>query len=1374
MQFAFKLLICALPVSGASTSEPGIFKYNHSVAVKNLIPHFIQEQLLAKRRNGAFDAYTMFVDMSGFTHLTETLLKQGREGAERLSTILNAIFGPMVHAVYAHGGFIPYFAGDAFIGLFNKETCSCSSDEILALAQHQLFLLERASAQFQEFKIGIKVGLSVGKVEWGIVGNMPYQFYFRGQAIEGCVQSQQQANEQQVFTDERFYSSLSNCNSLARLSDRRFYYLKPEAELKLPRSPRTTSLPELRREVAELFLPDAILNFNQDGEFRTVVAVFLNFSEVDGYDALNEFSTLVINEVYNFSGYFKEIDFSDKGGVMVFLFGAPISFENNVERALEFVCALQEKLIPLQMSAGLKFKIGMASGIAYAGIIGGEERCQYAAVGDRINIAARAMMRADWGEVLVDSGLQKCRQFQFKFKGNLIYKGLQQKVPTYQLLGKAPDHQPSFEGSIIGREKELEQTSQAIKNFLTNLTGGVVTILGEGGIGKTRFVYELKHRLTKTMPLVWFSSQCDPILRKPFNPFSKFLKNYFGCSANATEAQNQINFKDRFNTFIENIRKEQSAEASEIVRELERTEPAIQTLTGLKTDASFWDNLDAKGRYLNTIAAISTFFLAHALTAPVVLEIEDAQWMDEGSRELVNALMKKMPGRQLVLLLSSRFAEDGKEPEIINNINASPSQLPHHQIHLHSLSEKQVGLLLHQRLDASVHPHLVNMLYRTTNGNPFYVEQILEYFLETGQLEKTELGWTVTNENINVSNSVQSILTARIDQLSNLVKETIKTAAVIGREFEVPVLNEVMQQNQVLISHNGNTKHLINEQIKTAERAQIWQTTTELRYIFRHSLLREAVYDMQLKTRLKTLHKLTAQAIEKLYADKLEDKYVDLVFHYEQAGIPSKLRYYLEKAADHARDYYQNHQALKYYTKLAGLFQNDKNDEALATVLLKKAEVLELIGQWSECEEQCRQALSASQKAGNDTLTGQSYYQLGHTLMLKGNYAQANNHLQYAAVFFDASGDKRGMAKVYGDLGNLNFRQGLYDEAKLYFIRSIQLSQNHPHHSGVANIVATLGLTYMNLGKYDDGIRWQESQLEVCKRLNDKPGMATLYVNLGIVYSEKGDYDNALNCLQQGLALSEELGNKQLTSIAIGHIGIVFQRRGRFDLAMQHFESDLKISEELGDKQGVSIALGLIGELHSIMGSFDEALHYLQRNLDLAEELGYKKGIAKALNTIGDVYFFKKDYKKSIEYYDRAIAQTRQIDNKLVLGLSLLEKGRVLLAMKDIVGTKNLLQEASDIAFKLNHPELIYAAQLLKARLYIEEGTKDEASQTLQELLRSKPDRNAEANIHFYLSMVETGNEHRKKALELYEELYKNTPMFLYKLRIDMLRSKSL
>ena len=214
-------------------------------------------------------------------------------------------------------------------------------------------------------------------------------------------------------------------------------------------SPNKTSKlsPEVSREILDQFLPESVIQFNQQGEFRTVVSVFISFEGLEDHQALNEFSSVVLEQAANFAGYFKELEFADKGGVMVLIFGAPLSYENNVERALEFLCSINEELVTKVHGDKLKYRVGIATGIAYTGIVGGKERCQYAAVGNRVNIAARLMMKANWGETLVDEEIHKNPHFRFEHKGNITYKGLEESIPTYQLFGKECRVPPNLQWS---------------------------------------------------------------------------------------------------------------------------------------------------------------------------------------------------------------------------------------------------------------------------------------------------------------------------------------------------------------------------------------------------------------------------------------------------------------------------------------------------------------------------------------------------------------------------------------------------------------------------------------------------------------------------------------------------------------------------------------------------------------------------------------------------------------------------------------------------------------------------------------------------------------------------------------------------------------
>ncbi len=1338
--------------------------------MKNLIPHFIQEQYLSGNTHGRIEAYTLFVDLSGFTPLTDALMRQGTRGAEELSNVLNEIFEPLVRMVYAKGGFIPYFAGDAFTAIFPAEEQPMGAKDIIQGAMLARNLFSQRQFRFGNFTIGIKFGLSYGTVEWGIVGRDAKAFYFRGAPVDGCAACQMKAQDKDIVIDEALRRHMPKGQFALMEQEAGFYKIKggiPSEEASII----PAELPPIERSVAMQFLPDAVARYNQEGEFRTVISVFISFEGVETHELLDDFASIILEQINSFSGYFKEIDYGDKGGVMVGFFGAPVSFENNSDRALEFISSIREELRGLQSKSSLRYRVGVTIGTAYTGIVGGKERCQYAAVGNRVNLAARLMTYAAWDEVLVDEEIQKNHHFHFLNRGDIEYKGIKGLVPTFRLVGRNYEAHTSYAGDMVGREAELQQLLDFCRPLFEGKPAGAAYIYGEAGIGKSRLVHELKNVLYGQQLVYWHTCQSDQILKKPFNPFLYFLKNYFEQYPESTSLANIQNFDGRFTQLLESLSGVEHPEAPAIRRELARTRTVLAALIGLNFQNSIWDQLDAKGRYQNTLSAIINLLVAESLIHPVVIELEDGHWLDDNSRELLNELVRHIGRFPIVLIITSRYKDDGTKPKLIPENLLEEQEIPLLEIDLNNLQPEAVRDFAELRLGGAIHEEFFELLVRTSNSNPFYLEQILEYFSESGLLEEEKGQWTIRDKNVKLSSSINAILTARIDRLSTLVKETVKAAAVIGREFEVPILSEVMKTQEEFIRRNGNATALLKEQIKRAERGQIWHAMNELRYIFRHSLLREAVYSMQLRARLQQLHRHIGEAIERLYADNLDERYVDLAFHYEQAGIFDKTCEYLRKAADYARSNYQNQQALDYYERLLRKLSRQKDVADQIQTHLKKGKVLELIGKWDECEHAYERALRLAKQSRDVLLLGQANNSLGRLLMLKGDYPKAMAILQTAAGLFESIDDKVGIAKTFGNLGNLYFRQGQYDEAKSFFEQSLEIGHSRIEPTSNAQVAANLGLTYMNQGNYDEGIRCQRAQLDMCEQQNDKQGMATLYTNMGIVYFEKGDYDAALEAYQKGLALSEELGNKLLTSIAIGCIGSVYERKGDYKRAMENFQRDLAICEELGDKQGVAIALGLIGELLSVEGDFHSAIEYLQKNLMLCEELGYQKGIAKAVNTLADVFYYTRQYDRSLHFYDRAIEVTRKINNRLVLGASLVEKGVVLMELDRMENLEAIINEALHIAENLGNPDLIFDAKILAAKYEHKRGDTAKALQMLHALNAESlsPPKHAAVNFELFLLLPEDPR-YRKRALELYESLYRETPRYSYKVRLQGLR----
>lgn len=1323
---------------------------------KRLLPDFIVKNMTNGLYEGKIQAFAIFLDMSGFTKLTEKLMKKGPFGSERLSVILNQIFGAIVFEIHHGGGFVPYFAGDALTGIFLESEV----DEVAFLKTlNSIYKLFEKGMFFEESTITVKIGLSKGEIEWGIVGEDKKAFYFKGEAIDNSSNNQLVANAGEIVADLSFKDIFQYHhipfyvdNKLCKIDE---FHFETNSKF-LPIKPTQ----HITKEILSHFYSNDIIEMNNNGEFRSVVAIFISFENLETYSEINYFVSKILEEVHNFSGYFKEIDFGDKGGVITIFFGIPITFENNIERALSFVGSLTEHF----RHSNIKYRTAITEGIAFAGIIGGSERSQYAAIGSMVNLAARLMTYAHWGEVLVSENISKEKNFKFAYKGNIRYKGIDGEVPTYQLLGSKNLQPMEFVGAMVARNRELDELIEFSKPIINGEFAGIGAIAGEAGIGKSRLAYELINSISKLNHIEVIQCQCDQILKKPFNPFIYFLKNFFHQINEESKSFNQQNFEFVYQKIVTqlNIISENS-----LLEEINRLKPIYLAILGVEFDNSFWEMLDAKGRYENTKMAIHVLLKSIAKIKPCIILVEDAHWSDESSIEVIHEFIQYCKAYPFFLLFTSRYLDNGNRLNIIDNAVLDKNNIPTIDINLSAFHRKDILHFATNKLKGAVHDDIIEILEKSSNGNPFYVEQILDYLLENNTLVMSNNVWQIQKSEVKLSNSINSILVARVDRLSALAKSTVKAAAVIGREFEVPILSEVMyHQSEFSNQHNYHT--LFNEQILIAEENQIWRAMNEMRYIFKHSLLREAVYDMQLRSRLKEIHYLIGEAIEKIYSDKLEDRYEDLAFHYEKAENREKTIYYLRKSADKSRLKYQNLQALEFFDKLILYLDDESSIENKVNILLKKANVLEQIGQWDNSMQTCNIAMLLAESHQLTILNGRIKNTLGNLYLLKGDYNAAKIILKSALSTFNEQEDFRGLAIANGNLGNLYFRQGRYDEAKEYFIEAIQINQNNNIPTS-AQLVANLGLTYMNQNQFDLGIKCLKDQLSLTDGSNDTRSLAILHTNIGIVYFEKGSYDEALTHYQKGLDLSRMLGNQLLVSIALGCIGSVYERKGDFTRAMKLYFEDLEICQQLGDKQGTSIALGLIGGLYSLQGAFDKAIIYMNKNLDLCEKLNYRKGIAKALNVLGDIYFFLEKFDKSLEYYNLAILKAKEIDNKILIVASLVEKGEVLIAKEDLDGAEQVIVEAESYHEANIHKELHIDIELLKAKVAVLKNENDEAKKLLNHINQFAKNDIEKAAIQYILWKLDKNESQRKTVLELYTKLYQQTPKHLYQLRINKL-----
>jgi class 3 adenylate cyclase len=783
--------------------------------MRNLIPHFIHEQFERHNEAGSFQAAAMFVDVSGFTHLTESLMQYETNGAEVLADALNRIFTLPVAQVYAHGGFISSFAGDAFTALFPLDAVP-DEDAVLhavhtAGAIRDFFLQHgHLETRYGPFDIGIKIGLSLGEVTWSILrGETRHTYFFRGPAVDRCAQAECLADAGEIVADSHICSSipptvdgqpLDAAPSCVRLTGR----FPPVQPVPGPHVPHT-----LARQALATFVPTAILELVAAGaqaEFRQVAATFISFEEPLLRADLSRFVTRVMDTAADYGGYFNKLDFGDKGPVMLILFGAPVAHENDLERASNFLLALREQ-------APLRFRAGLTFGTVYAGLMGGTERCEFTAIGNVINFASRLMQKADWGQILVDHAVAAQPHLTVDHVGNFHYRGFAKPQSTYRLLGLETDAEGLFDQPMVGRRSELRRLVAAARPIFEGRFAGVAYVYGEAGIGKSHLAHALRQALREQGDVAWFAGQTDQTLRQAFNPFVYFIKRYFNQTPEGTPGENKARFERRLARLIANLQDlspagtRARAQVNHIIDELIRTRSILGALIGLHWPDSLYESLDAQLRYQNTLFAIRSLLLAESQFHPVVLAIEDLQWLDSASREALAVLTRDGAHHPLLVVVTSRYDDDGSKPTL-----ALASDVPVTTVDLNLLAPAELQHLAEVILGGPIGEDLLTLLQERTQANPFFAQQFLYYFRENELLERhPDTGvWEVTPDvPDDVPTTINAILIARIDRLELRVRNVVKAAAVLGREFDDRVLARMLQAD-------------VSPEVRAAEQAQIW------------------------------------------------------------------------------------------------------------------------------------------------------------------------------------------------------------------------------------------------------------------------------------------------------------------------------------------------------------------------------------------------------------------------------------------------------------------------------------------------------------------------------------------------------------------------
>lgn len=1180
-----------------------------------------EERALPESAVGA----ALFADVSGFTPLTNTLARElgPQRGAEELSRQLNRIYTALIAEVDRYHGTVIAFAGDAITCWFDERGAARPAAGVgaadraaaCALAMQQLMagFAELRTPGGASVTLAIKVVISHGPVRRFVVGDPALHVMDAvvGATISRLALADRAARRGEVLASAEAVAALSAPPQVgewrpAADNERGFATIVALAAPVAPDPWPPLALDRVPVERLRPWLLPAVYARVAGGqgqflaELRPAVALFCQFDGID-YDGdpeagvkLDAFVRWAQGIVTRFGGALLQLTIGDKGSSFYCAFGAPLAHENDAARAVQ--AALLLRLPPPALGFIAPPRIGISQGRMRTGAYGGETRRTYGALGEEVNMAARLMQAAPAGQVYVSAAAQAGAAGAYVWEPlpPLTVKGRSEPLEVYRLVS-ALERSPTLAQAaryglpLVGRHAELARVGALADEALTG-RGRIVAITAEAGLGKSRLVVEAM-RMAEDRGMAVYAGEAQSYgTNDSYLAWESVWQPFFGL--------------DRARPPHEQLAALEAALLA-IDPELLPRMPLLATVVNLTIpDNELTRSLDSRLRKISLEGLLVACLRARAAERPILLVLEDAHWLDPLSHDLLELVGRAIVDAPVLIVAAMRPPElDYLRPPRILALEHCT------EIALGELTPGEAADLItlkqvHLDMPTPLSDEVVARLVVRSQGNPFFIEELLNYLHSRGLAPQTaqEL------EQLDMPASLYSLILSRIDQLSEAQKATLKVAAVIGRLFRAAwlwgVLPDLGQPRQVRSDL---------ELLSQMELTLLDQPEPDSVYLFKHILTHGVAYEsLPFETRA-WLHGELGLFIERSYGELIE-QFVDvLAYHFDLSLHDDKRRLYLRKAAEAAQAAYANSAAIDYYSRLLALLPEDEQGPAR----FRLAQVQELMGGWGEAAANYRQALELAGRRGDASAVVECERAIGWLYRKQAEHGEARVWLDRARLGYLNRGDVAGAIQTLADLGEVYRLQGEYAQAGLCFAESQYLAETAPRTPELlaarANALKGAGTVAAQQGNLDEARRLYEESLALRRELGDRPGEATMLNNLGIVAMYAADYAGAHPLFSASLELFRQIGDRWSLGQILNNLGLIERYLGRLVRARQLLEESLAVRRSLGDKWGVANSLSSLSNLLLHTGDHRGLPALLHESLALNREVGDRVALAYCL-----------------------------------------------------------------------------------------------------------------------------------------------------------------
>lgn len=818
----------------------------------------------------------LFADISGFTPLTEALQRDfgpGR-GGEELTRHLNDLYGELIREVHRYRGSVIGFSGDAITCWFNGDEGTCAAACGLGL-QHRMARFQAIATPTQgSFSLAIKVAVTNGMARRFVVGDPHLQRVdvISGPLIDEMARAEKLAERGEVVVSEQVVLAAGDRAIVdawrADTLPGRFAVLRALRDLPEPVAWPALDGAVLREDdLRPWLLPpvyDHVRSLQGDflAELRQAVALFVRFQglDFDLDDAVGEkldrYVRWVEGVIDRYGGSLIQLTTGDKGSYLYAAFGAPLMHDDVIDRALS--AALVLRFPPAELAFVRETQIGIGCGRMRTGAYGSIERRTYGVLGDETNVAARLMMSATRGQILVSARVAAgaAKVFRFSPMGSMTLKGKQESVPIFELVGQ--DERARHVSSarpIVGRRAERSFLQQAID---TLHRGERITVIveGEPGIGKSQLVRDLlDYAGTKTGPIIRsVLVPADAIERTtPYHAWRDAFAMLFGVH----------NLDDT--TVLR-------------TRVLERLSPELLPLSPLLEPVLAVDfpetamsaQIEGSVRAVQTPRYLARVFKTLVGDGRVQLVLEDVHWFDTSSWTLLEMVRRIMP--TLMVALTSRPLN--VLPDAYRRLLDEPSTC---RLRVQPMQPEDSLAVACRSLGVEHLPeNVMALVQRKAEGNPFFVEQLVQALCDAQfvRIENGQCHVLQALDALSFPDTIEALVTSRIDRLEPAPQLALKVASILGRAFKVSVLQDVFPIDDTRKRIPSFLDTLTHIDLTMRDEREAHPT-----YIFKHAVTMEVAYNMMLFEQRRALHERVADWYEMTFAEDLTPHYAVLAHH---------------------------------------------------------------------------------------------------------------------------------------------------------------------------------------------------------------------------------------------------------------------------------------------------------------------------------------------------------------------------------------------------------------------------------------------------------------------------------------------------------------